>query len=300
MASIQIVLLKAFLRLDKFFSGDGEELDVKKERISLEKTARLFRYKHDLQTISEDINGIPAEWIIPSNIISNRTILYLHGGSYNAGSINTHRVLVANIATASRARGLIIEYRLAPEDPFPASIHDAKLAYEWLIEKGVSPKELIIAGDSAGGGLALALLISIKHDHLRMPAAVVCLSPWTDLTGKGDSNMKNAKKDILLNAENLRKAADIYKGQASIDDPLISPLNGNMEGFPPLLIQVGSDEILLSDSVDLTSKAKAAGVDVSLEIWKGMQHVWQFAGEMVPESKQAINAIGRFIEARCK
>jgi monoterpene epsilon-lactone hydrolase len=298
MASFQAVLLKWFLKLDKLISGSAEELDIRKERIKLEKTAGMFRYSQDVQLKPVSIHDLPAEWIIPTDLVANRTILYFHGGSYNAGSIKTHRVLVANIASASKARLLIVDYRLAPEFPFPAAIEDAKLAYEWLLENGCSPNEVILVGDSAGGGLTLALLHSIKKSKLRMPAAAVCLSPWTDLSGRGESLTKNARKDILLNAENLRKSASIYIGTADVTDPLVSPIYANMEGFPALLIQVGSDELLLSDSSDFAEKAKAAGVDVSLEIWKDMQHVWQFAGGIVPESRQAIAAIGRFIENR--
>jgi len=300
MASIQATLLKVFLRLDNYFSGTGTELDVIKERSKLEKTARMFKCKLDIEEIPVSINGIEAEWIIPSNIPTKRTILYLHGGSYNAGSINTHRVLVANLASASYSRALIVDYRLAPEFPYPAAIIDAKLAYDWLLENGISPNELVIAGDSAGGGLCLSLLLAIKENKQKMPAAAICLSPWTDLAGNGKSINKNKRKDIILNAENLRKAANIYKGETKSEDPFVSPIYGDLEGFPPLLIQVGSDEILLSDSVDLASKAKAAGVDITLEIWKDMQHVWQFAGDMVPESKKAIAAIGNFIEKKCK
>lgn len=298
MASLQANFLKGFLKLDKILTGSGEELDISKERIKLEKTARMFRFSQEIKSEPISIYNLPAEWILPAEKISNRTILYFHGGSYNAGSIRTHHVLVANIATASKARALIVDYRLAPEFPFPAAIEDAKLAYKWLLENGCTPDEVVLAGDSAGGGLTLALLHAIKKSKLRMPAAAVCLSPWTDLAGKGESISKNAKKDILLNSENLRKSASIYIGKTNATDPFVSPIYGDLEEFPPLLIQVGSDELLLSDSSDFAEKAKAAGVDVTLEIWKEMQHVWQFAGSMVPESRQAIAAIGRFIDNR--
>lgn len=298
MASLQAQFLKLFLKVDRIFSGSADDLDVNKERLALEKTARMFIFPKDVREEIISVNGFSALWVIPYNYQTNRTILYFHGGSYNAGSIKTHRHLVANIAVASKARALIVEYRLAPENPFPAAIQDAKTSYEWLIDNGCPPKNIILAGDSAGGGLILALLHSIKSSNMKMPAAAVCLSPWADLTGSGDSILTNARKDILLNINNLNKSADIYVGKADIKDRLISPLFGTMESFPPLLIQVGSDELLLSDSVSFSEKARKSGVDVTLEIWQDMQHVWQFAGAMVPESLRAIQAIGKFIDSK--
>lgn len=298
MASIQAEILKSFLIVDQWLTGSGDELDIDKERKKLEKTAKMFKCIHSVQNNPVTIDGTPAEWIIPNQTESNRTLLYLHGGSYNAGSINTHRVLVSNIASIANTRALIIDYRLAPEFPFPASIQDANKVYKWLLDNGNSPKEIIIAGDSAGGGLTLALLLVLKNEGKNTPAAAVCLSPWIDLEGKGESISKNKKRDILLNEKNLRKSADVYRGATDIKNPLISPIYGDLKGLPPLLIQVGSDELLLSDSVDFAAKAKTEGVDVTLEVWKDMQHVWQFAGGMVPESRKALNAIGKFINEK--
>ncbi|HBG74606.1 MAG: hypothetical protein A2X25_11275 [Chloroflexi bacterium GWB2_49_20] len=300
MASYQAIALKLFFRIDNLLSGPREELDAQKERRELEKMVRLFKYMQEVQTIPISVHGIPAEWILPSDIVLKRTILYLHGGSYIAGSLNSHRIFVANLAAAAKARALIIDYRLAPEFPFPAAIQDAKLAYGWLLENGNSPNEIIIAGDSAGGGLALSLLLVIRNLKQDLPAMAICLSPWTDLTVSGESVLLNAKKDIILNAENLKKAAKLYLGEVGAEDPLASPIFADLKGLSPMLIQAGSDEILLSDSVNLVTSAKAAGVDATLDVWKDMQHVWQFAGSLVPEARQAVSAIGNYIENRWK
>jgi monoterpene epsilon-lactone hydrolase len=298
MPSLQARLLKGLLRLNNRFSGSREDLDIGEERKALEKLARGFNNRQHAEHTPVSINGLLAEWIVPQHISPGRTILYLHGGSYVAGSINSHRSIATSIAISARARALIIEYRLAPEFPFPAAIEDAKSAYDWLRANGISPKEIIFVGDSAGGGLALALLnlINLKADT--MPAMAICLSPWIDLTEKVEPEIDNSRKDAILNAVNLKKAAKLYLEKEDPKNPLASPIYAELKNLPPILIQVGSDEILLSDSINYANLAKDAGVDICLEIWDDMQHVWQFAGNLVPESRKAISSIGNFIEKR--
>jgi monoterpene epsilon-lactone hydrolase len=298
MPSLQSVFVKWFLTLDALFSGSPEILDVQKERFELDKMGRLFKTSDNIKFIPIALQGLYAEWVIPENLDTKRTILYFHGGSYLAGSISSHRGFVADLAISAKARALIVEYHLAPEFPFPAALEDAMMAYDWLIEKGTSPGNVIVAGDSAGGGLTLALLIHLRDQKKELPAMAICLSPWTNLAVTGESVLKNAKKDIILNSKNLKKAADLYLNGEAAEGPLASPMYADFTGIPPLLIQAGSDEILLSDSISLAAKAKADGVDVTLEIFDGMQHVWQFAGRLVPEAWKAILSIGTFIDRR--
>lgn len=292
----QARVLKAYLRVQRLFSRPKDELDAQKERSELEALAVMFKPLIAIQCSPLVVRRVPAEWIVPSKLSTDRVLLYLHGGSYNAGSINSHRSLAANIAAAANARALIIDYRLAPEHPYPAAVDDATAAYEWLLDNGHAPGEIIIAGDSAGGGLAMALLVHLRDKGKPLPALAICLSPWTDLAGAGQSLQTRAKADIILDAGNLSKSAQAYLGGADPRAPLASPLYADLKGLPPLLIQVGSDEILLSDSTELAERAKGAGVNVTLEVWEPMQHDWHFAASFVPEGRQAIARIGEFVE----
>jgi len=296
MLSWQARVLEIYLVSKRRFSDQSGELDVARERADVESMARMFRPLCAIQCESVVANGVPAEWIVPQGVQSTRVILFLHGGSFNSGSIVSHRTLAGNVALASKARSLLIEYRLAPEHPFPAAVEDAVAAYEWLLAQGCAPSQIVLAGDSAGGTLTLALLIHLRDHNKPMPAAAVCLSPAPDLTFSGESWILNAKKDLMLDARKERKAVEIYLRGADPRAPLASPYFGDLRGLPPLLIQIGSHELLLSDSTRLAEKAKAAGVDVTLEVWPGMQHEWQFAAKILPEGKRAISRIGAFVE----
>jgi acetyl esterase/lipase len=244
-----------------------------------------------------EASGVPAEWIIPEGLESAQVILFLHGGSFTAGSIASHRTLAANVAIAARSRALLIGYRLAPEHPFPAAVEDAVAAYEWLLSQGYAPGQLVLAGDSAGGNLALALLVLLRDRRRPLPAAAVCLSPGPDLTFSGESWVFNAKKDILIEERKERQAVDLYLRGADPRTPLASPSFADLRGLPPLLLQVGSHEVLLSDVTRFAEKARLAGVEVTLEVWPDMQHEWQFAARLMPEGRQAISRIGEFVEA---
>jgi len=296
MLSWQARVLETYLRLQRLISPSRGVLDVKKERSELEALAAMFKPSVSIQCTAIIANGVPSEWIVPAHLSTERILLYLHGGSYNAGSINSHRSMAANLAAAAKARALIIDYRLAPEHPFPAALEDAVDAYQWLLDDEHSSSRIAIVGDSAGGGLALALLIHLRDEGMPLPGMAICISPWTDLSGSGESIRSKAKVDIVLDAQNLAKSAAIYLGNTDPCDPLASPIYADLSGLPPLLIHVGSDEILLSDSTVLAEKARAAGVDVTLEVWERMQHVWHFAASFVPESRQAIARIGEFVQ----
>jgi len=270
---------------------------VARERAALESMTRLFKPLGPIHCDSAVANGVPAEWIVPEGLQSPRVILYLHGGSFNAGSSASHRTLAANLAIAARSRCLLIDYRLAPEYPFPAALEDAVAAYEWLLAKGCAPGQTALAGDSAGGNLVLALLVYLRDHHRPMPAAGVCLSPIPDLTYSSASWAYNLRKDILFNERMERQSVEIYLSGADPRTPLASPYFADLHGLPPLLIQVGSHEVCLSDSERFAKKARQAGVEVTLEIWPGMQHVWQFAAKLMPESRQAVFRIGQFVDA---
>jgi acetyl esterase/lipase len=250
--------------------------------------------------ICEKINagGVDAEWIAAPGANADRVILYLHGGGYVIGSINTHRAMVSRIARASNARALAIDYRLAPEHPFPAAVEDATAAYRWLLAQGYKPGKIVIAGDSAGGGLTIVLLLAIRDAGLPMPAGAVPISPWTDLEGTGESVHTRAARDVMVNMENLTSSAKQYYGTHDPKDPLVSPVHGNFRGLPPMLIQVGDAEILLDDATRVAKSAKAAGVDVELEVWDEMPHVWHVFAKLLPEGQQAIDKIGKFVIAR--
>ena len=242
-----------------------------------------------------DAGGVPAEWVEMPGAVPGRTLLYLHGGGYVVGSPHTHRSLVARIAAATKARCLVIDYRLAPEHPFPAAVDDAVAAYRWLLARGQERARLVVAGDSAGGGLTLATLLALRDSGGPLPAAGVCLSPWTDLEGTGDSASDPSVGDPMIDVDGLRASGHDYLGGADPTHPLAAPLHADYRGLPPLLIQVGTREVLLDDSTRVAAKAKAAGVDVTLERGEGLIHVWQFFGPDVPESVSAIARIGEFV-----
>ena len=247
-----------------------------------------------------NMEGIQAEWLIPfsSSTRSEKVILYLHGGGYVTGSIEDHRMMCGLLANATGTKVLIPEYRLAPEHPFPAALDDALKVYQWLLDQGYSSANMIIAGDSAGGGLSIATVLALKEKSGSLPAAVVCLSPWADLALTGQSHTTKAKAEAILNKDVLHEWALCYTDESNLTNPLVSPVHGDFHGFPPLLIQVGSEEILLDDSTLLAEKARSAGVDVTLKIWDGMWHVWQALGDLIPENKKTFEEIGEFVQGQ--
>jgi acetyl esterase/lipase len=246
------------------------------------------------------VDGIPAEWVAAPGVADEGVLLYLHGGAYAVGSCNTHRELGARLSAASGVRALLIEYRLAPENPFPAAVEDAVKAYRWLLGQGIKPEQIAIAGDSAGGGLTLATLFSLRDAGDPLPAVAALLSPWTDLEGTGDSVKTRAESDPLLSGEHLIPAGQVYLNGADPRNPLASPLYGDFKGLPPMLIQVGGDEILLDDAARVAEKARSAGVDVRLDIWPEMWHVWQASGPALPEAQQATEQLGQFMGERIR
>ena len=271
---------------------------IEQRRAAMEAVTVMFPIPDDVTREPVDAGGVPAEWIAAPGTDADRVIYYLHGGGYAIGSINTHREMISRLSRASGARALAIDYRLAPEHPFPAAIEDATTAYRWLLSTGVDPARIVIAGDSAGGGLTVATLVSLRDAGDPLPAAAVCLSPWVDMEGTGDSMTTQAEADPMINREDVLEGARAYLNGAGPRTPLASPIHADLSGLPPLLIHVGTAEVLLDDSTRLAERARSAGVDVTLEPWDDMIHVFQFFASRLPEAQQAIDRIGQFMRER--
>jgi acetyl esterase/lipase len=249
-------------------------------------------------TVSEDVDGQGVGGILCARSAGadDPMVVYLHGGGYRMGSALAWRSYGSHLADACRARVLLVDYRLAPEHPFPAAVDDAMAAYRWVLGAGTPPARVVVAGDSAGGGLAAALLLSAKADSVPVPAGGVCLSPWADLTNSADSYRTRSATDQLFSLTSAVEAARLYLGAGDPRDPQASPVFGDWSGLPPLLIQVGDTEVLLDDAANLAAAARRGGVDVTHHVYPDMPHVWQLQYPAFPESVEAVDEIGRFIE----
>jgi len=247
------------------------------------------------QFSADVVGGIAGEWAKSGGAAAG-TMLYLHGGGYVGGSTATHRPITAAFAI----RGLDVfvpDYRLAPENAFPAAVDDGLAAYKGLLDAGIAPAKLTIAGDSAGGGLALAVLLAAKAEGLPMPACAILLSPWTDLAVTGETVRTNLDRDPMLTDSVLKDNAAFYLNGADPKNPLASPLYGDLAGLPPLMITAGDTEVLLEDSTRFAARAREHGVAVSLKIWEGMPHVWQLFQRVLPEARAAIEEAAGFAKA---
>jgi acetyl esterase/lipase len=226
---------------------------------------------------------VHGEWLRPRQARRGRALLYLHGGGYLAGSPRTHRAITARLAQRLGVAVFALDYRLAPEHPYPAALQDALAAWQWLLAEGWRPDRLWLAGDSAGGGLTLALMLACRRQGLPLPAAAALFSPWTDLTGSATAIAENAERCAWFTASHLRFAASLYAGRHDRTDPLLSPLHGDLSGLPPLLLHASDSELLRDDSLRLAARASAAGTPVRLRLWHGLPHAWpNFAG-LMPE-----------------
>lgn len=252
----------------------------------------------DVEWEAVDADGVPCEWTVPANAVPGRTLVYYHGGGYGIGSVVAHRGLCSNLARATRARLLSVDYRLAPEHPFPAAVEDAVTAWRFAIAQGADPAHAAVGGDSAGGGLALAALVALRDAGERLPAAAVCLSPWVDLSCSNPTIESVAPRDPMLSPDVLRVFRDAYLAGADPKTPTASPLHAELEGLPPMLVQAGRCEVLVGEIEALAARAKAARVEVQLEVWDEMIHVWQTFADMLPEGRKAIEGIGRWVDAR--
>jgi len=291
MASNELQMIINILRSQPKLS----DLGIEEQRAQMEVGFAQFKVPPDVHCDPVDAGGVPAEWITTPNVLPERVVYYLHGGGYVIGSINTHREMVSRLSRAASARVLIIDYRLAPENPFPAAVDDSIAAYRWLLSVGVDPARLVIAGESAGGGLTVATLVALRDACEPLPRAGICLSPWVDLECLGESIATKAEIDPVVSKDNILMLAKAYLGNTDPCTPLASPLYAELTGLPSLLIQVGTAEILFDDARRLADRARAAGVDVTLEPWEDMIHMWHFFAAILPEGQQAIDRIGEFI-----
>ncbi len=243
------------------------------------------------------ISAIRGEWVVPESATGRRVILYFHGGGFIAGSPETHRPLVSRLAHAASARALVPQYRLAPEFPYPAALRDAADAYRWLLTQGITPSNIIFAGDGSGGGLAISTLLALRNAGLPLPAAAVCFSPWADMTLSGWSMLKNRSSDDALSWELLSTCARHYLKGASPAEAFASPIYGDFRGLPPMMIHAGSAEVLKDDASRLGERAAAANVNVNVEVYESMPHLFQGLPEL-SESKVSITRAAAFIKAR--
>ena len=291
MPSLQAFIYKTMMRpLRKSLKQDIYSL-----RHQIDRFERLARIPPGVNIFDEISSPVPAEWTVPRSGSGDGILLYYHGGGFVVCSPRTHRTLVAEVCTEANLRALSVDYRLAPEYPFPAALEDTTHMFQWLVQSGISPSRIVLGGDSAGGNLVLTTLLKLRDSDYPLPAAAFCLSPVTDFKGETPSRTRMANTDPLLPPES-GKWLEAYTAGASLDQPLLSPLNADLQGFPPLLLQVGTQEILLDDARLFAEKAKQAGVNVTLEIYPGMWHVFQSLGKLLPEARQAIQQVAKFIQ----
>ena len=277
-----------------------ETPDIGYSRAAYEKLAVLLGGAPDAKCEKVDADGVPAEWVAAPGIDSQRAVLYLHGGGYAIGSINTHRRLAYDISAASSARVLLIDYRLAPEHPFPAAVDDAAKAWRWLLQQGFTSDRLAIAGDAAGGGLTIATLVNLRDRKLGLPACAVAISPWIDLEGQGASITTRAAQDPMVQKAGLLWMAGLYLAGKDPRTPLAAPLHADLTGLPPVLVQVGTAETLLDDATRLAEKLYRAGGDVRLAVWPDMLHVFPFFAPILSEGRDGCREIGQFIRDRMR
>lgn len=288
MADMSIEALKELIRGNRLPAGTP----IEEARANMD--AASLPVAPDIKIEAVEIAGRKAEWLEAPDADPSRATLYFHGGGYVLGSLASHRSMVAEIARASRSRALLFDYRLAPESPYPAAVDDALAAYRWLRDQNLA--HLAIAGDSAGGGLTLACMLAARDQGLPMPDAAVCISPWTDLTCSAETYESRAHLDPLIPHIDIQGMVTAYLQGASAEAPTASPNFADLSGLPPLLIHVGTDECLYSDSIVLHDRAKTTGVASTLDVWPDMIHVWHSFHPMLKEARLAISRVGEFLD----
>ena len=288
--------LNAAIELMRSQKGPADqEVSLEQMRDGMEQMQGQTELRGDVEIEPLTVAGVAAEWIrTPGS--SDRVVVYFHGGGYVMGSLNTHRELCSRISRSCKASVLNVDYRLAPENPYPAAVEDGVASYRWLLEQDTDPAKILMGGDSAGGGLTLATLIKLKRDGIPLPAAGLLLSPWTDLAVTGESLASRAELDPMIDRKGITSLAQVYCGDQDSRDPLISPLYGDLTGLPPLLIQVGGAEVLYDDAARLAAKAESEGVSVDLQEWEEAFHVFQ-AVSTLPEAAEALARMGVFADS---
>jgi acetyl esterase/lipase len=287
--------------IDRLVERIGAEVRSWKANTSIEQTRASWEALFRTRTQPADVErvkagGVDAAWIAAPGVRRDRVLVYVHGGGYAMGSVNSHRDLIARLSAAADCRALGLDYRLAPEHPFPAALEDATAAYGWLLDQGIAPHRIALAGDSSGGGLTAATLVALRDAGRPLPAAAVLLSPWVDFEATGESYESRKRFDPMVRRHLIQMQARTYlAGKGDLRNPLAAPLHADLSGLPPLLIQVGDHETLLDDSRAFAEKARAASVDVTLEIWDEMIHVFQLFADELEEARRAIHRIGAFL-----
>ena len=297
MASPELHALVTKLRATGLSSPDQTVDEI---RAAWERFASVFPAAADISFEPQDAGGVPCEWVTAPDVDAGRVVLYCHGGGYNIGTLTSYRNFTGHLARGTRARVLAVGYRLAPEHPFPAALDDVVAAYRWLLGQGIAADRILVMGDSAGGGLALASTIALRNAGDPLPAGVVAIGPLTDLAKESPSIRERAHLDPIVTYDSSMAHAMRYVGgdAAKLKDPLASPLYSDLHGLPPLLIMVGTHESLFDDSSRFAAKAEAAGVDVEFDVWEEMIHVWPIFADILPEGREAIAKIGSFVDAR--
>jgi monoterpene epsilon-lactone hydrolase len=274
----------------------GRNVPLENQREAYDAVSSLYPLDPEVHVEQADIEGGSGEWISWGEVDEERSVVYFHGGGYVIGSPTSHRELAARISKATGARVLVVDYPLAPEHKFPAALEGARQAFRWVLARGFSPSKVALAGDSAGGGLAVATILALAGVHDMLPGALVCLSPWVDLTQSGGSIAQRASIDPLVTKEMLDYDAELYLPEGTDPkDPLASPIFGDLSVLPPTLVQVGTLEVLYDDATRLVEKAKAAGVDARLSQYEGAFHVFQQMAARTPEATAALEEIGTFL-----
>jgi monoterpene epsilon-lactone hydrolase len=299
MASPEAEAAKAMMTLMReAMAGTDHVPTLEEQRAGMAMMAQSAAEPGGVTVTETYAGGCRAYWHDPAGAAMDRAVLYLHGGGYVIGSPKSHERLVGHIAKATGCRALSVDYRLAPEHPHPAAVQDATAAYRWLLAQGFKPEHIAISGDSAGGGLTLATLLSLKENGLPQPAAAVPLSPWADMEANGETFETNAAVDVMIQRDATRDTAAKFLGEADPRDRLASPVNGDYRGIAPIYIQVGGDETLLSDSTRVAARAEKAGVEVKLDIFPEMQHVFQASVGNMPEATDAVDRIGEYLRVK--
>jgi monoterpene epsilon-lactone hydrolase len=277
----------------------GPDPGFLKARAALERESAKAPLPTGVDVTPVDAGGVPGEWVqVQGGAAAGDApaVLYLHGGGFVMGSCASHRALAAHLSKVTGGPVLTIDYRLAPEHPFPAALDDARTAWHWLLASdGMAPGRAVVAGDSAGGGLAAATVLALKADGEPLPAGAVLISPLGDAEPTAETYTSLAQHDPMVSEEDVRTFIGAYRGDADPRNPLVSPIYGDWAGAPPMLIQVGSAEVLLDDARGLAERARAAGVDVDLQVWERMIHVWHVFCGLIDEADEAVQQAGAFI-----
>lgn len=294
MSDSEIAALKAQIR------SRPRVADLAQRRADSDARGRAFGVPAGVVVKPVDAGGVKAEWALPADADDRRAVLYLHGGGYVIGSCESHRHLTAEIGRTAGIRVLTIDYRLAPEHPFPAPVEDTVAAYRFLLGQGLAASDIALAGDSAGGGLVVGAMLAIREAGLPLPGAGWCISPWVDMELTGHSYVDRAEADPMVGREGIQDMVRHYMGDADLRAPHASPIHGDLRGLPPLLIQVGASETLLDDSLMLARAAGAADVPVELQIWPEMVHIWHIFYPMLAAGRRAIGSGASFLRSTLK